>query len=299
MRKKEVPILYLYMVHILLLMAVLGSISSLFGQPVSLKALFSSELRVATVAHRGASGYAPEHTISSYRTAIRSGADYLEIDLQMTSDGELIAMHDETVNRTTSGVGRVSTLSWSEIKKLDAGSWFNELYPMYAREEFVNEKVPSLREIFETFGDEVNYMLETKAPTYNPGLEEKMIALIDEFKLVDHVAVQSFSKSSLLTIHQMNEDIELFQLLWYNTPAYISNTALDELKQYATGISPNFQQINASYVQKAQSAGLLVFPYTVNYQVNMAKAVSWGVDGVHTDYPDRFKEVIQEKSEKG
>ncbi|MFX3631255.1 MAG: glycerophosphodiester phosphodiesterase [Candidatus Pristimantibacillus sp.] len=297
MRKKEVPILYLYLIHILLLLALIGSIFSLFGQPISLKAIFSSELRVATVAHRGASGYAPEHTISAYQTAVRSGSDYLEIDLQMTKDGELIAMHDETVNRTTNGRGRVSTLTWGEIQTLDAGSWFNELYPMYAREEFVNEKVPTLREIFETFGNEVNYMLETKAPSYNPGLEEKMIALVEEFKLVDHVAVQSFSKSSLQTIHQMNEDIELFQLLWYNTAAFITNTTLNEIKQYATGISPNFQQINSSYVQKVQSAGLLVFPYTVNYQVNMAKAVSWGVDGVHTDYPDRLKEVIKEKSE--
>ncbi|WP_042161718.1 glycerophosphodiester phosphodiesterase [Paenibacillus gorillae] len=297
MRKKQVPSLYFYGLHVLLVLALIAAVFSFIGKPLSIQSWFSNQIQVATVAHRGASGYAPEHTLSGYRMGIRSGADYIEIDLQMTKDGELIAMHDETVNRTTNGKGKVTSMNLSDIKELDAGSWFNELHPMYAREEFANEKVPTLREIFETFGSETNYMLETKAPETNPGLEEKMIALIDEFRLADHVVVQSFSKSSLRKIHKLNADIDLFQLMWYNTPAFISSSALQDISSYASGIGLNFQQINPSYIQKVKGAGLLVYAYTVNYQINMEKAVNWGVDGVHTDYPDRFNEVLQQLSE--
>lgn len=298
LRKKEISSIYFYTIHVLLVIAIVMTILNILDKPISLKSIFAPDMKVATVAHRGASAYAPEHTIPSYRSGIRSGADYIEIDLQMTKDGEIIAMHDETVNRTTNGVGKVSALTLAEIKQLDAGSWFNELHPIYARDEFANEKVPTLREIFEMFGDDIQYMLETKAPEYNPGLEEKMLELVEEFRLADQVAVQSFSKSSLVKIHKLNPDIDLFQLVWYNTSAFISNSALKEIKQYATGISPNFQKISPAYVQKAKNAGLLVFPYTVNYQVNMDKAISWGVDGLHTDYPDRFREVIEEVNNK-
>jgi len=294
LRKKEVSPLYFYAIHVVLLLTVLGLLFSIFGRTVSLQALFSPDVKVATVAHRGASGYAPEHTLSAYQIGIRSGADYIEIDLQMTKDGEIIAMHDDTVNRTTNGTGKITQLTLAHIKQLDMGSWFNEANPMYAREEFVDARVLTLREIFEIFGDDTKYMLETKSPEYNPGLEEAMVALVEEFKLADHVAVQSFSKSSLKAIHRLNEDIELFQLLWYNTPAYISNATLKEIKEYAVGVSPNFQRVGPAYIEKVKEAGLLVFPYTVNYQINMEKAVRWGVDGLHTDYPDRLSEVIKE-----
>ncbi|MUT67009.1 glycerophosphodiester phosphodiesterase [Paenibacillus sp. NEAU-GSW1] len=298
MRKKQIPAIYFYGIHVLLALAVAAAGYSMLDKPISIQSLFSAELQVATIAHRGASGYAPEHTLAAYELGIRSGADYIEIDLQMTKDGELIALHDETVSRTTNGTGNAAAMTLEQIKALDAGSWFNELHPMYARDEFIDAKVPTLREIFETFGDETNYMLETKAPEANPGLEEKMIALIEEYRLTDHVAVQSFSKSSLKKIHKLNDDIDLFQLLWYNTPAFISKASLKDISAYAAGISLNFQQINPSYIQKVKAAGLLVYAYTVNYQVNMDKAVNWGVDGVHTDYPDRFHEVIEEMSQR-
>lgn len=89
--------------------------------------------KILNISHRGASGHAPEHTISAYQLGEEMKGDYIEIDLQMTRDGTLIALHDTTVNRTTNGEGAVRDLTIEQIKELDAGSWFNERYPDLAK----------------------------------------------------------------------------------------------------------------------------------------------------------------------
>ncbi|BBI34218.1 glycerophosphodiester phosphodiesterase [Cohnella abietis] len=296
LRKMEVPRLYVFVIHALLILSLTGIIMGLLGKSVAINKMFNPSLKIATVAHRGASGYAPESTLASYQLAVRMNADYIEMDLQLTADGEIVVMHDETVNRTTDGRGKVMNLTLAEIKVLDAGSWFNKKHPMYAREEYVYEKVPTLREVFEALGKNTSYMLEVKSPEDNPGLEEKMWALVEQFDLVDHIAVQSFSKDSLKKIREWDKDVPLFQLMWYSRPAHISEASLKEISTYANGIGANFLRINENYVHKVKNAGLLMYPYTVNYQINMSKALEWGADGVHTDYPDRFNEVIDEFS---
>ncbi|MFB9275026.1 glycerophosphodiester phosphodiesterase [Cohnella cellulosilytica] len=289
-----IPKWYFYTLHLMLLSALGGLAYLLSAIPLDFPGLFLSDEKIVTVAHRGASGYAPESTLSSYRLGVKMKADYIEIDVQMTADGELIAMHDKTVDRTTNGTGSVKKMTLAQIKALDAGSWFNEKHPIYARDDYVNERVPTLREIFEAFGKDTRYMLETKDPEEHPGMEEKMWALVEEFDLRKHVAVQSFSRDSLMKIREWDKDVPLFQLLWYNRPARISERALDEIAAYANGIGANYLRIDEGYVDRVKQAGLLIYPYTVNYQVNMENAVKWGVDGVHTDFPDRFLEVIEE-----
>jgi glycerophosphoryl diester phosphodiesterase len=294
LKKIETPAIYFYGLHVLLLVSLVGVTLWFTGREVAFNQLFQQENKIISVGHRGASGYAPECTLASYSLAVKLQADYIEIDLQMTKDGEIIAMHDEKVNRTTNGSGWIKNMTLDEIKALDAGSWFNDKHQNYARDEYVDEKVPTLREIFETFGKDTHYMLETKSPEENPGLEEKMWALVEEFGLRNQIAIQSFSKDSLKKIRSWDPEVILFQLLWYNRAAHISNSLLTEIKGYANGIGANFLRINENYVHKVRNEGLLLYAYSVNYQVNMDKAMKWGVDGVHTDYPDRFKEVIEE-----
>ncbi|MFC4307257.1 glycerophosphodiester phosphodiesterase [Cohnella boryungensis] len=286
--------LYFYALHLMLLLALTSVIVLLSGHRFDFPSLFFPKEGIVTVAHRGASGYAPECTLASYRLGVRMKADYIEIDLQETKDGQLVAMHDKTVNRTTNGTGRVKNMTLAELQSLDAGSWFNDKYPIYAREEYASERVPTLREIFEAFGKNTRYMLETKDPEEYPGMEEKLWALVEEFDLKAHVAVQSFSKESLVKIRSWDKDVPLFQLLWYNRTARISQAMLTEIGGYANGIGVNYLRIDESYVHKVKASGLLIYPYTVNYQVNMENTVNWGVDGVHTDFPDRFREVIAE-----
>ena len=110
-----------------------------------------------TIAHRGASGYAPEHTFNAYdKSHNELGASYIEIDLQRTKDGHLVAMHDETVNRTTNGHGRVEDYTLAELKKLDAGSWFNKQHPDLAQSEYNTAKVPTVDEILSRYGQNAN-----------------------------------------------------------------------------------------------------------------------------------------------
>lgn len=259
---------------------------------------------VFSISHRGASAYAPEHTFASYELAENIKADYLEIDLQMTKDGHLIAMHDTTVDRTTDGTGRVKDMTLDQIKDLDAGSWYNEDHADGARAVYKGLTVPTLEEIFQRYGNTANYYIETKSPDLYPGMEDELLRLIDNYGLEDEmsevpkVIIQSFSEQSLLNIHKRNKKIPLIQLLRYKEPATISDAQLDEIKQYATGIGMDYTKIDKPYVQKVRKAGLSVHPYTVNNREDMKQLIEWGADGMFTNQPDQLKVVKDELKEK-
>ncbi|MDR6226833.1 glycerophosphodiester phosphodiesterase [Desmospora profundinema] len=260
------------------------------------------EPQVLNVAHRGASAYAPEHTIPSYKLGDRMKGDYIEIDLQMTKDGHLIAMHDETLDRTTNGTGQVKDHTLAQIKELDAGSWFNETYPQYAKKKYAGLKVPTLDEVLAHFGSDKKYYIETKAPEVYPSMEEELLRILDKHGLTTkeklenkNVLVQSFSQASLLKMYHLNPDVPLVQLFWYDTPGSITDGELEAVKRYAIGVGPNFQRIDREYVQQVRKHGLEIHPYTVNEKADMEKLIEWGVTGMFTNHPDRLHEVLRGK----
>nr|WP_246625252.1 glycerophosphodiester phosphodiesterase [Fictibacillus nanhaiensis] len=247
---------------------------------------------ILNVAHRGASGHAPEHTIKSYKMGEKMHGDYIEVDLQMTKDGHLIAMHDETLDRTTNGTGQVKDHTLEEIKKLDAGSWFNEKYPEKAKPGYVGLKVPTLEEVFQKFGKNANYYIETKSPEVYPGMEEALVSLVNKYGInKDTLLVQSFSPASLTKMNQIDPSVKLVQLMWYTSPAAISDAELEAIKKYAIGIGPNSSMIDQAYVQKTVQNGLEIHPYTVNEKEEMKKLIQWGVTGIFTNFPDLLHEV--------
>lgn len=256
---------------------------------------------VLNIAHRGASAYAPEHTLAAYQMAVNQGADYLEIDIQMTKDGRLIAMHDETVNRTTNGNGAVKHLTLEQIKQLDAGSWFNKKYPQYAKDAYLGAPVLTLDEIFQTFGSRVGYYIETKTPELYPGMEEKLVQIMKKYHLIGRngqqqpVIIESFSPESLLKIHKLEPSIPLVQLLWFIGPSPIQEIELLAIKGYADGVAPNYNHLTQTYVKKAHAYGLSVHPYTVNETADMKKLIGWGVDGLITNFPDTLQEVKKDQ----
>ena len=258
------------------------------------------EKKIVNIAHRGASGYAPEHTIPAYQLGEQMKGDYIEIDLQMTKDGRLIAMHDEKVDRTTNGTGLVKDLTLAEIKKLDAGTWFNEKYPQLAKEVYEGLTVPTLEEVFKKFGKQANYYIETKSPEVYPGMEEELLQVLEEYKMVDskgrtkNVLIQSFSKESLMKVHDMNPKLPLVQLFSYKNPATISGEELESIKEYAIGVGPNFNKVDGQYVKMVRDHDLQFHPYTVNERADMKKALEWGATGLFTNYPDVFNEVLSE-----
>ena len=117
----------------------------------------STARRAVVIAHRGASAYAPEHTFAAYDLAVEQGADYIEQDLQLTADGELVVMHDETLDRTARGPaescsGLVRTKTVAQLQQCDVGSWFNTAHPESADARFVGQRIPTMRGIIERYG---------------------------------------------------------------------------------------------------------------------------------------------------
>ncbi|MGQ0561174.1 MAG: glycerophosphodiester phosphodiesterase [Gemmatimonadota bacterium] len=243
------------------------------------------------IGHRGASGHAPEHTIPSYDRALEIGVDYIEQDLQMTRDGVLVVMHDPTLDRTTACSGPLIERSLAEIKQCDAGSWFSP--------EFAGTRVPTLREVFERYGKRASYYIETKNPAAAPGMEEALLALIEEFDLRTgaienwQVLIQSFSTERLLKIRRLDPQLPVIQLIESGYDSAAIRARLDHIRSYAVGIGPARTSVDSDLIEVAHAHGLVVHPYTVNEPDEMRRLIGLGVDGIFTDYPDRVKRLDQ------
>jgi glycerophosphoryl diester phosphodiesterase len=216
----------------------------------------------------------------------------------MTADGVLVAMHDKTLNRTADapeGVperycrGLVSKKTLEQIKMCDVGSSFSP--------EYAGERIPTLEEIFQHYGTSVNYYIETKNPDAAPGMEEELLRLMNKYELTEpaeenwQVLIQSFSAESLMTIHEMNEDLPLIQLYWAGTSKSIQRD-LDAVSEYAVGIGPYKKDVDAALVEAAHEHCLAVHPYTVNTVEEMEALIALGVDGMFTNNPDLLEGVL-------
>jgi glycerophosphoryl diester phosphodiesterase len=275
----------------------------------SSRSVRSADAPVLAIGHRGASGYAPEHTLASYDLALTLGADYIEQDLQLTRDGVLVVLHDPTLNRTARGAaenctGLVIEKTLAQIKTCDVGSWFNAAFPQYARAEYVGLKVPTLEEVFDRYRHSANYYIETKNPEDAPRMEEKLLALLAAYQLRDpavrrdQVLIQSFSDASLRKIHGLDPALPLIQLFSNIGSAGILAT-LDQVKTYAVGIGPSGASVDAALVSAAHSRCLDVHPYTINETSQMAGLIALGVDGMFTNFPDRLTALLADAQARG
>lgn len=249
-----------------------------------------------SIAHRGASGYAPEHTFYAYDKSHKEfNADYIELDLQMTKDGNLIAMHDEDVERTTGHKGRVEDYTTKELKQMDVGNWFNKKYPQHAKKEYKGAKIPTLEEILDRYGDDANYYIETKSPDVYPGMEEKLLHSLKKHNLLSsqklnkgQVVIQSFSQESLLKVANMNNHIPLVQLVDKDKLSTFTDEDLKFISSYAVGVGPDYNDLDKQLVQELHNYNLKVHPYTVNTEKDMKKMLSVDVDGVFSNYIDKY-----------
>lgn len=269
------------------------------------------------IAHRGASGHAPESTMAAYELAHEWGVDYLELDVQITADGELVAFHDDAIDRTSDGEGKINDYTLEELRALDLGTWFNEANVDKADAAFEGAQILTLDELFERFGNDTRYYIETKSPHLNPGLEEALVEALEAHNMIEHgrVLVQSFEQQSLLKVRELNESVPLIQLVWYHTdeedntqlkewtdvtpgPAQITDEDFQAVAEYAVGIGTNVTYqgedvIDADFIRQAQANGLPVHVYTINEPDDMQRLIDWGVNGLFTDYPDRLLELVE------
>lgn len=247
------------------------------------------------IGHRGASGYAPEHTFASYDLALSLGVDYIEQDLQMTKDGILVVLHDDTLDRTTAGrcTGRVIDHTLEQVRACDVGSWFNATHPARAQDAYARERIPTLDEVFERYAGRASFYIETKNPDEAPGMEAALVALLDERELRQaaahewRVIIQSFSERSLRMIHDMDATLPLVQLLHARseTPRTIQGR-LARIAEYAIGIGPSWRDVDIHLGRAATRACLELHPYTVNDAELMQRMTDLGVTGMFTDVPD-------------
>lgn len=269
------------------------------------------------IAHRGASGHAPESTLAAYELAHKWGVDYLELDAQLSADGEVVIFHDDTLERTSDGKGHIHDYTLAELKALDTGSWFHEANPEYADADFSGTQILTLNELFDHFGQTTRYYIETKSPDLNPGLEEALVERLEAYDMINEgrVLVQSFDQQSLLKLQALNPNLPLIQLLWYspseqnseqlvewqNTtpgPSEINDADFQAIAEYAAGIGTNAiyqgnEVIDAAFIRQAQANGLPVHVYTINEPDEMQRLMALGANGLFTDYPDRLLELVE------
>ncbi|GEL04595.1 glycerophosphodiester phosphodiesterase family protein [Rummeliibacillus stabekisii] len=237
------------------------------------------------LAHRGASSMAPEHTLAAYNKAVDLGTDYIEIDLRMTKDDRLIAIHDNTVNRTTNGKGDVRSLTLKEIKELDAGSWFDKKYS--------KERVPTIEEIFDKYGDKTNYYIETRLVDHKTLMESKLIDIMKKKKIKSKVIIESFSASSLKKVHKLDSKIPLIQLNTYKSTENFTSEKIKKWREYSSGVGMNAEIADKNLIKLLHKNNLLVYTFFFNNEKKLTKKViGLGVDGIFTNYLDYAKIVI-------
>ncbi|GHJ38331.1 glycerophosphodiester phosphodiesterase family protein [Streptomyces sp. TS71-3] len=249
--------------------------------------------RPVVVAHRGASGHAPENTLEAVDQAARLGVEWVENDVQRTRDGELVVIHDSDLRRTTDVEdvfpGRapwaVGDFTAAEIARLDAGAWKDARY--------AGTRIPTLQEYLgRVESHRQRLLLEIKSPELYPGIEKEILDVLDGRHWLDagHVAhrlvIQSFSADSVRAVHALRPDVKT---------GFLGAPPVGELPAYAAfadQINPDETTLSADYVKSvhalrgAHGAPLEVYAWTVDGTAAVRRVAGYGVDGVITNYPD-------------
>lgn len=231
------------------------------------------------IGHRGAAGTHPENTMVSFRRAMELGVDGVEFDVHRTLDGHLVVIHDPTVDRTTNGTGMVMAMTLDEIRALDAG--------VTKGAEFAGERVPTLRELIRSTPGELRLFLELKAGSIHyPGIEEDLLAILQEEGAMGRVQVSSFDHHALKRLHDLEPGLPLGMLVSENLLDPVSMA----LELGCEAIHPRWEWVTKEMVEQAHAAGLKVNTWTVNHPFLVARMKHLGVDGIMSDYPDLLQD---------
>jgi len=243
--------------------------------------------KVLNIAHRGASAYRPENTMEAFVLAITLGADIIEMDVRQTSDGYLVLLHDETVDRTTDGTGAISELTLKQVKSLDAG---------------MGNRIPTLEEVVSQFSrGRVVLNLEIKCP----GIEKRVLEMVHRLFHGDRVLISSFRPSVLRRVREMDGKMRIGLLVgrarsinpiaWIRRAFPLSTFAevgADTLHQHA-------RLTHRYLIARCKREGIPLYVWAVNGEPEMRRLIRRGVDGIFTRCPDMLAKVIQGEIGKG
>lgn len=235
-------------------------------------------------AHRGASAYAPENTLEAFALAMEMGADGIELDVQLTKDGELVVIHDETIDRVSDHTGAVKDYTLEELKTF---SFDNH------KQGYSKTKIPTLREVLELVKPgnmQVNIELKTGIIWY-PQIEEKTVELVKEMGMQERVIYSSFNHYSIQKVLLLDECAEtayLIEDIMLDVEEYAKNTGVQ-------GIHPAVYHLKmADFMESYQESGLKVRVWTVNNETDMREFAEHNLEAIITNYPDKALKIRKE-----
>jgi glycerophosphoryl diester phosphodiesterase len=266
---------------------VFGIASAQFQRPTTIREFMEIGSRTRVIAHRGFSGQAPENTLVAIRRAIEVGADMVEVDVTVTSDGHVIVLHDETLDRTTNGKGLPTEHTLEAIRQLDAGSWFSP--------DFAGEKVPTLIEVLDLVKDRILINVEIKPEAVEHGVVAKVAGLINEHEMLDEVVVSSFSPEAL---RQMKvADPAVITATLFNKDLHTDRDPLEIIQEVGSReFNISGKRLTVAMIERCHRHDIPVAVYTVNDPIDMRRLQAIGVDAMFTDHPDLLLEVLAEVS---
>ncbi|MFC2948242.1 glycerophosphodiester phosphodiesterase [Virgibacillus sediminis] len=240
-------------------------------------------MKTAIFAHRGASGYSPENTMPAFQLAYEMGTDGIETDVQLTKDGIPVLIHDEQVKRTTNGRGYIKDLTFEEVKRLDAGSWFSS--------RFTGASIPSLEEFLEWIEDKPLYLnieLKNNKIEYS-NLEAIVYDMVLRYGLQQHCTLSTFNPESIKKIKKIGTSISaalLTSKAEVNPVTFAGNLGAD-------AIHIKYRLFDESVVKEGKTKGMPVRVYTVNKSAHILRCLKLQADGIFTDLPDKAIEQRQ------
>ena len=224
---------------------------------------------IIRIGHRGACGYEPENTLLSFRKAIELKVDMVEVDVRICGSGEPVAIHDDTLDRTTNGTGRVSEKTLEELRSLDAGK---------------GQYVPALREVFDAVSRNAAINIELK----DRNAVKPVAGLINEYVRkgwsYSDFLVSSFDHLQLKAVKELNPEIRIGALIAAEVPEFAAFAK--EMGAYS--VHSNGSAVTSAFMHEVHARSILVFVYTRNDAGSIATLKSAGVDGIFSDYPDRI-----------
>jgi len=237
---------------------------------------------VVAIAHRGASGVLPENTKHAFVKAIDLGAAAIEFDVQLTLDEVPVVIHDETLERTTNGEGRVGDMGFDELGKLDAGSWFGA--------SFARVEVPTLDEVLATIGGRVVLNVELKPDHRIEALVKHAITVVARRDLLDSVVFSSFDTDAVKLVRQHVPEARIGVLC---TPGRLEPALALAGHVGAETIHPAVAMVDSELIARAHEQGWKVWAWTANEPGEIALLTALGVDGIFSDYPDRVVAIAR------
>ena len=237
------------------------------------------------IAHRGSSGSYPENTRLAFEKAIEAGADMIEMDCQLSKDGHVVVFHDERLDRTAKAKGFVKSKTLQQLKKLDVGAWF--------KKSFKGERILTLEEVMEIAAGKVDLNLEIKQVSRGPvGIELKILFIVSHFDYLERAIFSSFDYHSLRRLRELAPDVRI-GVLYGDGIKDSPFQAAEEVNAYSIHIQRELA--TPHFLDQAGQLGLKSFVWTVNEVKEMEKFLSLGVDGIISDFPEKFWKIRSRK----